>query len=168
MVGGKQRDDSAARIGDAATQPHPVVDRPQIGEKRVVNCHPTVGRGYRADAHRHDIAGRLESQNAVRLGRRVSHQLTVDPAIDVVVVCGGRLEWPGSWSHGDCGRVRQFPGELGYVVNLLLAELHCGRQRDRVGQGTVGAAFGYDLHRYQRTRFEIVEVDLVDHRHVDR
>ena len=104
----------------------------------------------------------------MRLRRRVSHHLTVDAAIDVVVVCSGRLDRPSSRCHRDGGRVRQFPSEFGHVVNLVLAEVHCGRERNQVGQGAVSAALGDDLHRYQRPRLETVKVYLVDYRHVDR
>ena len=66
------------------------------------------------------------------------------------------------------GESRQFPGELGHVVNLVFAEVHCGRERNRVGQGSVGATLCDDLHGDQSPRLETAQVDLVDHRHVDR
>ena len=61
MFCGKQGDDGSAGVGDAATQPRAVVNRRQIGEKRVIDRHSVFCRGYRADAHRDDTAGRFES-----------------------------------------------------------------------------------------------------------
>ncbi len=112
--------------------------------------------------------GGAQPQHAVGLRGRVAHQLAVDGAVDVVVVDGGRIGRPGPAGDGDRGRIRQLAGELADVLNLLGTELQREAQRDRVGHGTVGAAFGDDLHRDQRAGFEAVEVDLVDHRHVDR
>ena len=68
QVGGQQRDDGAAGVGDAAPQPCSVVDRRQVGEERVVDGEAVPRRADGLQSHRDDVARWREPQDDVRLG----------------------------------------------------------------------------------------------------